>query len=150
MVDIQNLVATPTADDFEFKVGKDIANMVPAPLPQAVEKRDLTGGVKRITIIWADGAIKNTWLKVTVKSTLGISENQVFYVGNVVGECGNSDTDTMVNACDQLGARANAKTDAPITDNYDYNRDKAVNNSDVLVSRGNPTSPVTMLEFIKP
>ena len=49
-------------------------------------------GADRVTLIWADGVIRNCWLQVTVLATdaTGLAENEVFYVGNAVGESGNS------------------------------------------------------------
>ena len=76
-----------------------------------------------MTLIWEDGAIRNCWLQVTVLATdaTGLAENEVFYVGNAVGESGNSATDTAVNVADELGVRANPHTllnPAPIDDAY--------------------------------
>ncbi|NIM48762.1 MAG: hypothetical protein GTO22_05810, partial [Gemmatimonadales bacterium] len=62
-----------------------------------------------MTIIWPTGAINNQWLQVTVlaNADTGLSETDVFYFGNAIGESGNSPTDAMVNAADMLGARDN-------------------------------------------
>ena len=62
-----------------------------------------------MTLIWEDGVIRNCWLQVTVLATdaTGLAENEVFYVGNAVGESGNSTTDALVNATDEIGARNN-------------------------------------------
>ena len=47
-------------------------------------------GADRITLIWADNAIRNSWLQVTVLATdaTGLAANDVFYFGNAVGESG--------------------------------------------------------------
>ena len=57
-----------------------------------------------MTLIWEDGAIRNCWLQVTVLATdaTGLTENQVFYVGNALGESGNSTADALVNATDEI------------------------------------------------
>ena len=48
------------------------------------------GGSDRITLIWPDGAIKNTWLQVVVAAggAIGLSAADTFYCGNAVGESG--------------------------------------------------------------
>ena len=51
----------------------------------AVRSGPGAGGADRATWIWADGAIKNTWLQVTFNAT-----GAVFYFGNTPGETGNA------------------------------------------------------------
>jgi len=65
-----------------------------------------------VTLVWDDGAIKNTWLQVTVKATVntGLTANDVFYFGNAVGETGNSPTDAVVNSTDEIAARNNGRS----------------------------------------
>jgi hypothetical protein len=156
MVDIANLAGTPTAADFSFKAGNDNtpATWSDAAAPTTVATRSIGGGITRVTLIWADNVIAKTWLQVTVKATpqTGLATLYVFYLGNAIGESGNSVTDALVNASDQLGARNNPKSlgSAPVTDRYDYNRDKNVNSSDQLISRGNATSVLTAIKLISP
>jgi hypothetical protein len=156
MVDIANLAGTPTAADFTFKVGNDStpAAWPDAAAPTAVATRSMGGGITRVTLVWADNAIAKAWLQVTVKATAqtGLATPYVFYLGNAVGECGNSVADALVNASDQLGARNNPKSlgSALVTDRYDYNRDKNVNSSDQLISRNNATSVLTAIKLIIP
>jgi uncharacterized repeat protein (TIGR02543 family) len=156
MIDVLNLPSTPAADDFTFKTGN---NNTPADWSAAavptITTRVMVDNVTRITLIWADNSIKKTWLQVTVKAnpaTTGLNTPYVFYFGNAPSDCGNSPTDAMVNATDQLAARSHTTgTDlASITDKYDYNRDKTVDNTDVVAARNSATSPVTMLNLIKP
>ena len=104
-----------------------------------------------MTLIWADGAVRNTWLQVTVLATdaTGLSGRDVFYVGNAVGESGTTLGDAIVNATDEIGARNNSHgsfAPAPIDDAYDFNRDKLVNATDQLIARNNRTSPFTALK----
>ena len=112
-------------------------------------------GADRVTLIWEDGAIRNCWLQVTVLATdaTGLAEKAVFYVGNAVGESGNSTTDALVNATDEIGARNNPHSPfspAAKDDHYDYNRDKLVNATDQIIARNNRTSPFTALKLITP
>jgi len=88
-------------------------------------------------MVWDDGAVKNGWLQVTVRAErLGLAEDDVFYFGNAVGETGNSAADARVSVADLLLARNNprglldpAEIDCP----YDFNRDRRVNATDVLL-----------------
>ena len=59
-----------------------------------------------MTISWADHAIENQWLRVTVKATprTGLAEPDVFYFGNAVGESGNQPGNAIVNATDEIFA----------------------------------------------
>ncbi len=154
MVDFDHLPGTVTAADFEFKMGNTTTpdTWGPAPAPLSVTVRQVNG-IDRVTIIWADGAIQNTWLQVTVKATAntGLAQNDVFYYGNAVGESGNSATDTLVNSADDVAARLNPRTPfnpAAIDNPYDYNRDRLVNSADQVIPRYNATTPWTMLKLI--
>ena len=168
MIDVRSLCGTPTVDDFLFRVGN---NNTPygndphspaddwpwAPAPTSINVRPGTGldGADRITLIWADGVIRNKWLQVTVLATdnTGLAMPDVFYFGNAVGESGNSPTDALVNATDEIGARNNPHSPfnpAPIDDPYDFNRDKLVNATDQIIARNNRTSPFTALKLITP
>ena len=104
MVDIAGL-ANPAGltlanigDYFTFKVGNDSdPGWDPAPGPSGVLVRqgDGVGGSDRITILWADNAIQNTWLQVTVLSDAhgghaGLAEDDVFCFGNAIAESGDS------------------------------------------------------------
>ncbi|MEI6297437.1 MAG: FG-GAP-like repeat-containing protein, partial [bacterium] len=95
MINISDLPGTPTAADFTFKVGNSNtpSGWADAPAPTTVTTRDIGGNVTRVTLIWADNAIKKTWLQVTVgtnSTTTGLTTPYVFYFGNAPGDCGNS------------------------------------------------------------
>jgi hypothetical protein len=111
-------------------------------------------GSDRMTIIFPDGAVKKTWLQVTVKATeaTGLAAPDVHYWGNAVGDSGNSTSNTQVTVADALRVRANPRTaadnPAPIDFFVDYNRDQNVNIQDELIVRGNPTSLETDLNLI--
>jgi hypothetical protein len=108
-----------------------------------------------VALIWADSAIRNRWLQVTVRATdnTGLAANDVFYVGNAVGESGNAPGDALVNATDEIGARNNPHgpfSPALREDAYDFNRDKLVNATDQIIARNSRTSPFTALRLIRP
>jgi len=92
-------------------------------------------------------------LQVTVKATAatGLTENDVFYFGNAVGESLDSDAVTFVDGTDFAGARDhghNFLDRAARDDAYDYNRDSFVDGSDLAIARDNNTNFLTCLDLI--
>jgi sialidase-1 len=159
MVDIADLRGMPTASDFLFHIGNtnDSTSWSAAPAPIGIAVREGAGvnGSSRVTITWADGSIKRTWLRVTVLPTdkTGLSSADVFYFGNAVGESGDSPGSAGVSSADQSATRNSTYSDnsrAPITERVDYNRDGLVNSSDELIARNNATTPGTALRLIQP
>ena len=144
MIDIQGLAGTPSINNysqfFGFKVGNDSnpANWSAAPAPIAVNVRQgaARNGSDRVTVIWADNAIQNQWLQVTVLAgaSTGLAAQDVFYFGNLVGESGNDATVTVADEDAALNNRTGFVL-ASITNNYDYNRDGRVNAADALIAR---------------
>jgi len=163
MVDIENLAdADGLSDvDFDFHASNrdngpadnthDPSTWVEAPTPTiSVREHAGTGGSHRVTLIWSDRAIRNQWLQVTVKAntTTGLGQNDVFYVGNAVGESLDSAAFTFVDGTDFAGARDNTHDSdarAPIDDRFDYNRDSLVDDSDLAIARDNHTNFLTSL-----
>jgi len=157
MIDLPNLGGTPTAADFELRVGSDNDPSswaaAPAPTSVAVRPGAGVGGSDRVTILWNDGAIVNTWLRVTIKATAntGLAEPDVFYFGNAIGETGNSPSDAKVTPTDAIGCRNNPHTSqnpAGITDAYDFDRDTNVGPTDEVICRDNGTNSMTALRLI--
>src|SRR5205807_263013 len=71
--------------------------------------------------------------------------------GNAVGETGDHAADAIVNAADELGARANQRNfedPAPIDFAYDFDRDGRVDATDQLIARQNQTNFLTALKLI--
>jgi hypothetical protein len=142
MLDILGLSGALTAADFQFKVGNDDdpANWVAAPAPSSITIRSGGGmaGSSRVTIIWDDNAIQNTWLQVTVLPTVytGLATAEVFYFGNAIGESGDNG---VVDENDELASRTHKTgfSTAAVTNPYDYNRDGKVNATDDLIARDN-------------
>ena len=104
-------------------------------------------------LTWADGAIRNTWLEITVKATAntGLAQADVFYFGNAVGESGDSPLNAIVNAADEIGGRNNPKTflsPAGLANRYDFDRDGFVNATDQILARSNSTTLATVLKLI--
>jgi L-ascorbate metabolism protein UlaG (beta-lactamase superfamily) len=134
-IDVKDLGAAPTLDAFTFKVGNTNSPQAwaaaPAPSGFAVRAGQGAGGADRATVLWANGAIKNTWLQVTLNAT-----GAVFYFGNTPGETGASPISAFVSAADELAVRNNGGV-AAVTNPYDFNRDAVVDAADEAIARGN-------------
>ncbi|MDP7287660.1 MAG: hypothetical protein QGH94_06680, partial [Phycisphaerae bacterium] len=116
MVDVDGLAGTPTAGDFAIEVNQAGApdTWSPGPAPTVtVRPGDGDGGSDRIVLTWADGAIVNQWVKVTVLSDanggdLGLASDDEFYFGNAIGDSdgdGDVDDDDYNNLKSQFGLR---------------------------------------------
>jgi hypothetical protein len=157
MVDIVSLPpgATLTADDFDLHAWNGTV-WAPAPAP-GVSIRPGAGaaGSDRVTLILPDGAVRNTWLRVTVRSNpnIGLTAPDVFYYGNLVG-----DTDgfggpaaPVVNIVDLARTRANVGTTNPDAINrYDFNHDAVVSAADVLLVRANLRRSLSLFTALTP
>ena len=134
-IDVRNLGVAVAQDSFSFKVGNTSSPQswaaAPAPVGFAVRTGQGAGGSDRATWIWADGAIKNTWLQVTLNAS-----GAVFYFGNSPGETGNAAGNAFVSAADELVVRTGGGP-AGVTSTVDFNRDGVVDPGDEGIARGN-------------
>ncbi len=140
MIDISGLTGTPTAGDIGVRVNQ-AANpdtWSPGPAPQSVTVRpgEGAGGSDRVTLTWADGAITNQWVEVTVLAgaNTGLETDDVFYVGNTVGDInddGAVDADDLATLFGEFGLRGGAELAA------DVNIDGRVNLTDFAIARNN-------------
>lgn len=150
MIDVARLplgAGDVSAEDFELRTGRtgDPSSWAEAPAPSAVTVRRGAGvgGSDRITLTWADGAVRNTWLRVTVKPTprTGLAREDVFYFGNLAGATGGDSSGgsgpVRVSAIDLLRTRRALFSRAPITSLMDHNRDGGVNALDLALVRAN-------------
>lgn len=164
MIDVDGLVnpAGLSLADFDFRVGNahDSFPWTAAPAPvnsiaTSIRPGEGEGGSDRITLIWEPGAITKEWLQVTVKATAntGLLFDDVFYIGNAIGETGNS-SDVRVSTDDIDATIANPRgpfNQASIQDVYDYNRDGLVGAGDVVIVRDNLTGdPIGIGELTAP
>ena len=151
VVDLPNAAGVDAAD-FTFQVGNsaNLADWTAAPAPESVTV--LTGqgvsGSDRVKIIWADGAIINTWLRITVKASAGIAADEVLYFGNCIGETGNGDP--RVSPADQIAVRDNgtAAGGAGLSNACDFDRDAKVGPSDAIIARNHGNTAATTLQMI--
>ena len=157
MIDIAGLFGVPTLADFQFRTGNsstvDAWPAASAPTSISLRRGAGTGGSDRITPTWDTGAVSKKWLQVRGLATAstGLAIDDVFYFGNAIGEAGNGPgLDASVNATDEILARTNPRgpfSPAPVTNPYDYNRDKQVNTTDQLLARANATGGFTALRL---
>jgi hypothetical protein len=159
MIDVANVPGTITAADFGFKTGNtnNTATWTPLTAAPTVTLRpgEGDGGSTRVSLTWPDATIKKTWLQVTVlaSAATGLTADDVFYFGNAIGEAGDATANALVNATDEVLARANPLNivnPASIDFLYDFNRDKLVNATDQIIARTNATNIVTALRLIAP
>lgn len=145
-IDLAGPHGTLTAADFTFKVGTSNTpgswSTAPAPLAVVVRAGAGASGSDRVEIIWADGAVVNQWLEVTLKSNAntGLAAPDVFYFGSRVGDSGegNAPGFATTNSADEVAARNHPSTrfaNIPVNNLYDYNRDGQVNATDQLAAR---------------
>ena len=150
MIDIHGVTADLDADDFEFRVGAggDPATWAPAPAPLSVTERvpPALAAPTRVTLVWADGVIRNRWLRVTVKANADtlLAQDDVFYFGSLVGEGGGDDSPAapavplVVDGVDVVRTRAAiSAAPAALTNPFDHDRDGRVSVADVALVRRN-------------
>jgi regulation of enolase protein 1 (concanavalin A-like superfamily) len=149
IVDIDGLI-NATAQDFQFAVwnGIDSQGFVTSSATPTITVLAGAGvsGSSRVKIEFANGAVKNTWLRVTVLSTTrtDLPENDVFYFGNavadmMVGNIGSPET-VRINSIDIAVVRQNQSPDIDsvgITNIFDLNKDGRVNSIDIALVRQN-------------
>jgi len=158
VIDLNDLNQAPTTgtvgDFFEFHVGNDDtpADWTAATSPTLVYQDNVdASGTDRVFLTWADNAIENTWLEITVlaNESTGLVNPDLFYIGNAIGETGNDSANAIVNLADVAGVRANqtgfGSTD--ISDPYDFDRNERVNLIDLSIARSNQSgfSPLKLI-----
>lgn len=156
LVDVANFYNLPRFEDYAFQVSTDGVTWTKAPDPSIINVYPGRGpsGSTQITIIWDDNEIQNEWLQVKVLADdhTGLANDDVFYIGNLVGATGadNTASAAVVGPDDATAIAAHPKsifTKAAITDLYDINRDGQVNANDAIKARN---SAGNSLPFISP
>jgi hypothetical protein len=141
---------TISASDFRFDTwagfpGNDFVAATAVPTITAYPGGGVSGST-RIKIEFANGSIRNTWLRVTVlaNTSTDLANNDVFYFGNAVGDfgIGNTGNPIMVrtNSVDTAAVRQNesiAANSVSISNIYDVNKDGRVNSTDTSLVRQN-------------
>ena len=125
---------------FRAGTSSDPAGWSAAPNPTISLARGAgSDGSDRVTLVWPDGAIRNTWLRVTMLATArtALAAPDVFYFGSLVGETGDNAASATVDVRDVTAVRGNFGTVAarPARDRFDINRDGRVDAIDLSAVR---------------
>jgi len=147
-----------SAGDFRFDVGDGSAagwTQAPGPSSVTIRRGAGVGGSDRITLIWPDGVIRNTWLRVSVlpNGRTGLDSREIFYFGNLVGDTGGTPAGraAVVNALDLANTRRHLFTSNPtLIARYDHNRDGRVSALDLAIVRNNLFSGLAPLNSAAP
>lgn len=157
MVDVAGPAVATALSDFTFQSGDslDPSQWPAAPAPTGYLVRPGAGvnGSTRVEISWADHAIQNEWLAVTVvaDSNTGLASSDTFYFGNLAGASGKPPTNgqVTVTAADETAARNDPHgliNPAAVTNPHDYDRDGKVNAVDQIVARYDKGSTLAVLQ----
>jgi hypothetical protein len=124
----------------EIGPGGESGPTTDAPRPAAIGVRPGAGanGSDRITLVWADGAISNTWLRVTVPALpdFGLAAPDVFSFGNLIGETGDGGASGWrVSALDLGAAKRALNSTATLGSITDFNRDGRTNALDLGIQK---------------
>jgi hypothetical protein len=160
-VDLTGNTGSISLSDFNFVVGNDNSPgaWTSAPTPTSISLYPGAGanGSDRVQINWANDAILDEWLQVTVlanQTDTKLAVPDVFYFGSAPGEVGNSVTDAFVNASDDIAARNDLHTTvsdpATLENPHDYGRDSKVNGTDEIYDRGHHTNGGNGIFLITP
>jgi hypothetical protein len=138
---------TPGVADMSFAVatGRNPTDWAAAPAPSGlliVHQPSVYGDTDLIHLVWPDGAIRNCWLRVTVKANENtqLARDDISYFGNLVGETfdrpGIYNVDFLDLRRTQSGYNPRLYSNS-ITSSYDHNHDSRVNVLDVVAVRAN-------------
>ncbi len=100
-----------------------------------------TGGADRVKLVFADRAIENSWLRITVlaDANTGLTSNDVFYFGNArfdVTPITAFPAQVAINVLDTNSVRARQSTSAvPISNSFDVDKSGFVNVLDTNATR---------------
>jgi ELWxxDGT repeat protein len=150
VVDVAGLGANATVADLRFAVwnGFDTGGFrstAAAPTVTILSGGGI-GGSDRIKIEFANTAIRNTWLRVTLlgNSNTGLNSDYTFYFGSAVAELNVGNTGSpliiRVNSVDASRMRQNQSIEAnsvSVTNIFDINKDGRVNSTDSNLVRQN-------------
>jgi hypothetical protein len=158
MVDIVGATKTPEISDFTFQMSiTGTTNLVDAPAPSIIDIRpgEGVGGGDRVTLIWdttAGPAIKNTWLKVTVGTTLGLAAADQFWFGNQIADATGPAANGLVqvDSNDQAAARANPGFQVGPDFLWDFDKNRNGNSGDQAIARENPSPAFSSMRMFDP
>jgi hypothetical protein len=158
MVDIAEMDGLPSLSDFSFLVGNnsDVTTWAEAPTPLglAVRAGEGVSGSDRVTITWSNHAIENQWLQVTMKTTLGLLCEDIFYFGNLVGDATGDGQVALIDSLVIIDAlySSGVSYQTDIKDPLDINRDGQITTLDDLLVNNilNTSGPTSLVSFTAP
>ena len=83
----------------------------------------------------------------------GLVNDEVFYFGNATGDTGNSASNAITDATDEIEVRNNPRNfmrPALIDSVHDFDRDGKVDATDEIIARNNVTTILNSLQLISP
>jgi hypothetical protein len=103
-----------------------------------------SGGADRVTLIWDDNAIQNTWLRITAKAGFGtgLGANDVFYFANLIGDANGNGNVTVADVA--LTKSLNGQTADP-SSAADFNRNGQITVADVAIAKAYQGNSIPML-----
>ena len=167
MIDVAGLPAAAalTPADFAFEAFDASGALVTgtgAPGVPAINIRRGAGvgGSDRVTLTWADNAVRNSWLRVTLLPTprTGLVAPDLFSFGNLAGDTGDGAGGVFrVNALDLGGVKRALNGTSTLTGRFDFNRDGRVNALDLGIAKANlnrslsaPAAPAALVAAAPP
>jgi hypothetical protein len=125
-------------EDFEFRAGAGgDPSTWPLVPPEQFARRAGPGAMDRLEFIWPAGAIRNKWLRVSVRAGdhNGLPADDLFYFGSLAGDTGeNGGGAPVVNAIDLARVRAHLFQAAAVDSPYDLNKDGRINSLDLVIA----------------
>ncbi|HZN67597.1 MAG TPA: dockerin type I domain-containing protein, partial [Tepidisphaeraceae bacterium] len=141
-VDLAGLdpLAVLTADDFDLAISRSATGpFAPAGVTPSVQvlRGQGFGGSDRVVLTFPDNAVRDTWLRVTVRpnARTRLTAPETFYYGHLTGETGDSAAGgaLTVTAIDML--RTRRAVGGTYDTRYDFNRDGRVSPVDLAIVR---------------
>jgi polygalacturonase len=151
IIDMANLPPNTTLQpsDFQFATGNasDTTTWTTLPTAPTITLLTPTGSITPVDLTWPNHTIQNTWLQITVLATAdtGLSANNVFYFGNLVGKVPDTSSPEQVTALDLATIEQNIVGTATITNPYDINRDGSVDAEDLVLTQDNSFSALNLI-----
>lgn len=157
MFDVSEVpVPTLSVLDFTFTTGNtntpDSWGIGTEPSSITIREDAGANGSDRITLIWPDNAIQNTWLQITLlaNQNTGLSSSTTYIFGHALAEGGNHPSNAQIDTTDIILPFQNqtAGGAAGIDSPYDYNRDGTVDTTDIILAFQNQTGSTTAVRII--
>ena len=151
IIDVANLDNLPRFEDFSLSVGNDnnLANWSGAPVPTLINVYPGRGpgGSTQITLIWADNAIQNQWLRVSLLANphTNLLADDVFYFGNLIGGTGQHVNQAIVNTTDIAVAKLAVNTTATLTSIADFDRNGKITVTDIAIAKINNQHTIQLI-----